>query len=184
MHFPREKADQNSRDDPLDRRADHNSDKLRTRFRCKPGRQTVENSPHTSEDQSKHHFVHRRPPRQPYARPLILLLNAQPNSFSAAATKAAKRARSNMPEPARWLPDNGSPSGPLFAIRSRDKPKPANRLDIAQYRRQGRSPTHNVEHDLPPSLFAISRRRLSEQIRALHLARSHCLIDPSQTPAA
>src|ERR1700735_3038825 len=69
---------------------------------------------------------------RPYAA-LILLLNAPPNSFSAAAKKVATLARSSTPKPTRWLPDNGSPSDSPFEICSRDRLKQGNRLDIPRY---------------------------------------------------
>src|ERR1700751_340523 len=81
---------------------------------------------------------------------LTLLLNAQPNSFSAAAKKVAKLARSSTPEPARLLPDNGSSSEPPCEIHFRDKLRQGNRLDIARYRSRDRSPTRSDWRDLQP----------------------------------
>src|SRR6202041_789211 len=115
---------------------------------------------------------------------LILLLNAEPNSFSAAAKKVEKLARSSTPEPARLLPDTGSPSEPPCEIHFRDRQKQANHPDIERYRSQARLPTHNDWRDLQPSLFVISPQPLSEQIPPLHAAHSCCSIALLQPLAA
>src|ERR1700758_252739 len=94
--------------------------------------------------------------------PPSLLLNAQPNSFSAAAKKVAKLAQSSTPEPARLLPDNGSSSEPPCEIHFRDKLRQGNRPDIARYRSRDRSPTRSDWRDLQPEPFVISRGRPSE----------------------